>query len=446
MRKKYVLIKRTANLAAANGVVRVLGFIHRIWMARLLGVEGLGLYQMVAPTVMSAMALVTSGLPVSASRRMAAARGRGQDAAPLRRAAMQVAVAGSGLVALGLLLGALPLARYWLHQPQLTLAILCYVPAIMFQGICSIENAWCYAHGDTRTPATVILCEQLSRMALLWGLMYALTPGTPAQKATVGILSTAGGEAVALGVMRARVKRTNPPARLAPPRGERRALVGEAAWPTGGRFLASILQSILATQVPRRLIASGLSELTALEAIGTYTGVVIPMLMLPMILCSAMGTVLIPELAAAQASGSRRAGPICARSLAIAAASAAASIALLIPLAAPACRLFGQVEAAALLRLSLPLLIPMSIHHMLGSLLQGLGCQRRSLGCVLIADCMEIATTIYFTGRLAMPTGGMMLGMAVGETLSSILQSIALYLALKKKPLPCRGIPAAALQ
>ena len=150
--------------------------------------------------------------------------------------------------------------------------------------------------------------------------------------------------------------------------------------------------------------------------------------LITLIVSTAMGTVLVPELARLQAQNNRRRSmSLCRRSFLVSLAAAAAAGVALFLLARPACALFGQPEAAPLLRLCLPLLLPMSWHHTANSVLQGLGRQNQALACALTGDVLQVGLALWLTGLLAMPMGGMLIGMAVGEAVSAVLQTGAVW-------------------
>jgi|GEM_PF-2738570 len=420
--QKNSLIRRTANLAAANAVVRCLGFLQRIWVARLLGPEGLGLYQMLMPTLSSLTTLVVSGLPVAASRLMAARRGANRPADGIFRAAMRLAVYLSTTLCVLACLAAIPFTAMAYNQSGLSIAVFIFAPALIFQAVGAIESAWCYAHGDTQTPALALLVEQVSRLVFIAILVYLWLPQTPTLRVALVVACLSLAEALALGFEQYRVRRRHPRTRM-PAKNETAPLVKNALPPTAGRFAASLLQALLCTLVPRILMYKGTDSGVALAALGTLTGIVTPMLMLPMIISSAMGTVLIPELARLQAQKrSTEIRRLCKKSMLISISTATAAGLMLFALAQPACALFGRTDAVGLLRMCVPLLLPMVIHHNLNALLQGLGSQTPALRAVLVGDSLQIVTALALTGVLALPMGGMLVGIAVGEVVSGVLQ------------------------
>ena len=397
-------------------------------MARLLGPEGLGLYQMALPTLTAVSTLVVSGLPVAASRRMAAQHGRNQAPDGTRNAAMRFAFILSCTLSAGMALAALPLAIWWFRQPDMAWTVLLYAPCVIFQALSAMESAWCYAHGDTQTSAIALLIEQSARIAFIGIISFLWLPRAPSLRVALCVTCLSLAETLALGIQQRQVRKKHPHNPKTRKLRETKALIKEGAPPTAGRFLASLLGALLATMIPAKLIAGGLPRLAAIEALGALTGIVLPMLMLPMIISSAMGTVLIPELARLQAQQNlKKIHLLCRRALLTSVLTASAAGLLLYFCANQACALFGQPGAAGLLRMCVPLLLPMAFHHTTNSLLQGLGRQNQALLGVLVGDALYLTAAYMFTGRTALPMGGYVIGMAVGEVVSCILQGGAAW-------------------
>jgi stage V sporulation protein B len=71
-------------LAAAGLISKVLGILYRIPFARLVGAEGMGLYQMAYPIYTMVLALATAGFPVAISVLVSEKKARG-DLLGMRR-------------------------------------------------------------------------------------------------------------------------------------------------------------------------------------------------------------------------------------------------------------------------------------------------------------------------------------------------------------------------
>src|SRR5699024_2171554 len=66
-------IRGTLMLVIAGMTTRLLGFINRIVVARLMGEEGVGIYMMALPSLFLLITLTQIGLPIAISKRVAEA-------------------------------------------------------------------------------------------------------------------------------------------------------------------------------------------------------------------------------------------------------------------------------------------------------------------------------------------------------------------------------------
>src|SRR5690625_4915280 len=64
-------------LIVAGMITRLLGFVNRIVIARLMGEEGVGLFMMALPSLFLMLTLTQIGLPVAISKRVAEANAKG---------------------------------------------------------------------------------------------------------------------------------------------------------------------------------------------------------------------------------------------------------------------------------------------------------------------------------------------------------------------------------
>ena len=67
MNHRQSFLKGALILSAAGAISKILGAIYRIPLARLIGAEGIGLYQMAYPIYTTILALATAGVPVAIS-------------------------------------------------------------------------------------------------------------------------------------------------------------------------------------------------------------------------------------------------------------------------------------------------------------------------------------------------------------------------------------------
>ena len=70
--KKHTLITGALLLTAAGFLSRILGFFYRIFLSRVIGAEGLGIYQMIFPVYGICLSLCAGSIQTAVSRHTAA--------------------------------------------------------------------------------------------------------------------------------------------------------------------------------------------------------------------------------------------------------------------------------------------------------------------------------------------------------------------------------------
>ncbi|KAF6588115.1 oligosaccharide flippase family protein, partial [Paenibacillus sp. EKM208P] len=76
--KKQTFIHGAIILLAAGIINRILGFIPRIALPRIIGPEGVGLYQQGYPFFIVLVTLITGGIPLAVAKLVAEAETAGQ--------------------------------------------------------------------------------------------------------------------------------------------------------------------------------------------------------------------------------------------------------------------------------------------------------------------------------------------------------------------------------
>ena len=66
--KNQSFLLSTTILAVVNILIKVLGFIYRIILVRLIGAESLGLFELISPITMLVFTMVGSGVPIAIIR------------------------------------------------------------------------------------------------------------------------------------------------------------------------------------------------------------------------------------------------------------------------------------------------------------------------------------------------------------------------------------------
>ncbi|MGI6127475.1 MAG: oligosaccharide flippase family protein, partial [Planifilum sp.] len=76
---KQTFLRGTLVLVGAGFVTKILGFAYRIVLSRMIGDEGMGLFQMAYPILLFTITLTTAGLPVAISKLVSEAEAKGNE-------------------------------------------------------------------------------------------------------------------------------------------------------------------------------------------------------------------------------------------------------------------------------------------------------------------------------------------------------------------------------
>ena len=399
-------------------MVRVLGFIMRIWMSRELGAAAMGIVELAHSAQMLLITPVVSGLPAAVTRMCAKATGD---------SAKQTAILHCG-IALALLIG-MPLCliaflfrshiALWLGDIRTIPSLLIYLPCIPVLGVSCALNGYYYGTGHPAPPALSELLEQVIRFFLSMRLVSALKEWPLTLRTAIPAAAALAGETVGLFFM---LLLCMPSFCRFRKRGFSRSMLLEMlslALPvTGIRLVSSLMRTVTASLIPARLLLSGLTQGEALSQLGMMNGMIMPMLLLPSFITGSLCMVAAPELTRRQAKGL----PLRVLCLRIGSATlcvglfSMAGIWLLAPFIAET--LYHQPLLLPLLRFCSPLIPFMALAQVTGSAMNGLGLQGESLRISLISSLACVLMTYVLAAQPSLQLRGALIAMAISQMMT----------------------------
>lgn len=309
MPKPVTILKGTVLLTGAGIIVKLLGAAYRIPLARLIGAEGIGLYQMAYPIYLIFLALSNGGIPIAISRIIAVERARGHHAGIRRifRAAFFLMACLGLLSAGGMILAARWLAQNVVADPRAIYPMWALAPAILMMSLMSAFRGYFQGWQDMGPSAVSQIVEQFVRVAvaLILATLF-LKLGIEHASAGAAFGATAGGTAglVYLGIIYWRNRRRRPPPQeteKAPPYAVVIARLIKFAVPISlAVILMPLLQTFDSIIVPNRLQGIGYTMRQATALLGIL-GNSWAILYLPMIVTTAMASNLVPAMAGLKA-------------------------------------------------------------------------------------------------------------------------------------------------
>lgn len=310
----------TLILAVAGIVVKVIGSLNWIILSRVLGGEGIGIYQMAFPLYLLALSISSAGVPVAISiitaEKIALRDYRGANRV-FNLSFLLLIITG---ITLSLLLysGAGWLIEHRIiRDPRAYYSLIALSPAIFFVTLLSSFRG--YLQGwQIMTPTAISqIVEQLFRVAAMLVFATLLLPKGLEFAAGGASLGAVVGSVAALVVLivcyfrlrkETQLKIQTEPATVCRESGAniiRR--IAKLALPVS---LSSIMLPLVANLdllvVPLRLEDAGYSVQQATELFGYLTGMAVPLVNLATILTAALATSLVPAVSQAYSLGKRQ--------------------------------------------------------------------------------------------------------------------------------------------
>ncbi len=310
MGKTQSFLKGALILSIAGFISKVLGALYRIPLARLIGDEGIGLYQMAYPIYTTILAMATAGIPVAISILVSRKETQGftGDSKKLFKISLLV-LFGFGIILTVLVMqSAHMLATYVLKNEQAYYPILAVAPAIFFAGLMSVFRGYFQGYQSMIPTAVSQVVEQLFRVTAVIILAYLLFPlGLEFAAAGATFGAVVGGIAglIVLTIYYYRFKKAEgingreliysgaSSINLA------KDMIKLAVPVSFGAVVLPLVQILDAVIVPRRLMAISYTTSEATALYGQLSGMAAVLISLPTIFTISIATSLVPAISEA---------------------------------------------------------------------------------------------------------------------------------------------------
>ena len=305
--KKTVFIKNALILTASSMILRFVGIIFKVWLAALIGSEGIGLYQLVFSVYVLAATFATSGICTAVTRLVAEELALGSRKGTLkilRRAVQLTLIMAAASVAV-VYFGAEFIAVRFLGDMRAVPALKILPLSLPFMGVTSCLRGYFIARRKITPNAVSQLFEQAVRILLIVLLVKTFySKGLAACCAAVLFGDTAAEifSFLMLGIIWLRDKsKLSLSGRERPPFGIVRKILHISVPITSGRYLNTALRTAENILVPKTLGKFPGSGASALSQFGMIKGMALPILFFPSTLLNSISTLLIPEISEAAA-------------------------------------------------------------------------------------------------------------------------------------------------
>ncbi len=299
-------ISGTLILTLSGFVVKAIGSINWIILSRILGGEGIGIYQMAFPIYLLALDVSSAGLPIAISI-ITAEKAAKEDYAGAQRI-FRVSLTMLCITALFLSFVVFFGARFLIdeqiiRESRAYYSLIALAPAIFFTTIIAGYRGYLQGWQQMMPTAMSQIVEQLVRVVVMLGFAALLLPyGLDYAAGGASLGAGAGGLAAWLVLIYFyyKLKRSLPKDGPVFPQESIRHILKRLIVLAIPISLSSIMLPVVSNLdlliVPRRLEVAGYSTAQATELFGYLTGMSVPLINLATILTAAMAMSLVPAI------------------------------------------------------------------------------------------------------------------------------------------------------
>lgn len=468
--KAQSFMRGAVILTTAGLISKLLGAAYRIPFFRVVGSEGMGLYQMAYPLYTMLLAVSSAGIPVAVSKLVAeklAYRNLAQANRVFRISLIFIALV-SGAASIILYIGAPYLAERVLHDARAYYSIAAISPAVFLVGIMSVFRGYFQGFQEMGPTACSQVLEQFFRVGTVLAGAYIFLPRGVEFAAAAATFGAVTG-AMAGVIFVAGLYYIRPNYRSSSP-GPGWGFSGNSpgtipilyrvivlALPISlGSMVMPVMQTLDALTVPGRLQLAGYSVSRATQLYGELTGGAVTLINLPTVITISLAASLVPAISGLF----ERKNYFDLRGQAKAAIDitlvvclpAAAGLAVL---AAPISDLlFKCPEAGLPLRYLAPAAVFLGLHQTTSGVLQGMGRTFIPVMNLVIGAVIKFGANYLLTPIPHIGIVGAALGTVSGFMTSSFLNYLFIrrfigwqpnYHIMLLKPLAAATIMAAAV-
>lgn len=304
--KKTLFIKNAAILTVTSVILRFIGIIFKIWLAKLIGSEGIGLHQLIFSVYMLVTTFAASGICTAVTRLVAEeiAVGTNKGCLKILRRSVELSLIIAFVSAVAVFFGADFIANGILGDSRANIALKILPVSLPFMAISSCIRGYFIARRNVTPSSVAQIIEQIVRIAIIVLLVKVFSD----KGLAVCCAAVIGGDVISeifgtvllfLSFASDSKKLKNLKGRPRPDYPIVRKILNISAPITSGRYLNTLLRTAENILVPKNLAKYHLSGENALSQFGMIKGMALPVLFFPSALLNSVSTLLIPEISQA---------------------------------------------------------------------------------------------------------------------------------------------------
>lgn len=424
-------VKVTFILLIGGFISKFLGFILKIIITRLIGIEGIGLYSLVMPTFGLFTTIAIFSFPIAISKIVAEEKKRSKN---VLLSIIPVSLLINICFIILVFVFAPSISSFLLKEPRVYYPILCIALTMPFIGLSSIIKG--YFWGKQRMMPYIIsnISEQIVRLGLLVFFVPIMLEKSLVLTISMIILVNVISETVSIIVMlfafpkNAKITKND----LKPVKENIKEVMDISIPSTSSKVIGSIAYFFEPIILTNTLLYVGYSSSFILEQYGILNGYSLSLLLLPQFFSQSISTALIPEVSKHYSLGNKRK---CIKRV-----KQIVSLSLLIGLITSSVLyifpefflkvLFGEVQGVSYLRFLAPFMILYFIDLPIISSLQALNKAKENMIITIVGSLIKLFL-IFSLSLLKIGLYGIIIAIIVNMILVTYLNYKALKKALK---------------
>jgi len=300
--KKENLIIGTLILTVATTLTRIVGFAFRIYLANVLGAEGIGLYQLILSFYMLMITLSTSGIRIAVSKLISEelALHNYSNAKNVLHQSIILSLFTGFIAAILMYYFSNYVGVNILNDERTVLSLMYLVPSLPLIAVSSCYKGYFYAVGKVAKPASAQVLEQVIRVFVIFSIMNLYLPkglGYGCAAVSIGMTIEEIFSLIYIWVLYIFEKKPFNNKNKTKPDNMIFKILGISIPLSATAYMNSILRMVENILIPSQLILYGTSTVAAMSLYGMIKGMVLPLLFFPSSFLTSLASILIPSVA-----------------------------------------------------------------------------------------------------------------------------------------------------
>ncbi|NDI33998.1 stage V sporulation protein B [Chengkuizengella sediminis] len=449
---KQSFIKGTMILLAAGMINRILGFVPRIMLPRIIGAEGIGLYQMGYPFLIVIITIVTGGIPLAIAKLVAESESKGERdrSKSILFVSLCLTTTLSTLFTIFCFFAAPWITNNLLTDERVFYTFLSMSPIILFVSISAVFRGYFQGLHNMIPTAVSSITETIVRSVTMLLFSYIVLPYGIEYAAAAAMIGVVLGELAGMCILLVKYKNSNNKrshvfenkTKFSKNQKDHIANLKEmmriSVPVTASKLVGSGAYFLESIMIVQSLAIAGIATKVATAQYGMLQGMVIPILLLPSALTYSLSVSLVPSLSEAAANGDMKTiHKRLHQSLRLALVTGAPFIIIMYFLADPLCAfLYGENnEVGAMLKMMAPAAVFIYFQAPLQATLQALNKAGTALLNTFIGASIKLTLIYLLAAKLEMGILGALIAISINIMLVTLLhlRSVMNYLKFYMK-------------